>query len=251
MIKTAARWTPPEPPPSETRERLLAAAERLFAERGLAAVSVRAIAAKAGVNWSLVGYHFRGKHGLLAEVYTRHCTALNSERLRLLADARQSGLQLEAVIEAFVRPALGAIQGRKGESHFSRLRAMLAAEDAPLFAQLRAENFELSSRTFVGVLRECLPELPEDEILWRFHFMLGTIYYSATSPQRIKTFSRGRCDPSDVEATVRHLVPFLAAAFRSAPVLSQRRRRGPAVADRARTGGDRPAVRAGRRRQKG
>jgi AcrR family transcriptional regulator len=251
MIKTAARWTPPEPPPSETRERLLAAAERLFAERGLAAVSVRAIAAKAGVNWSLVGYHFRGKHGLLAEVYTRHCTALNSERLRLLADARRSGLQLEAVIEAFVRPALGAIQGRKGESHFSRLRAMLAAEDAPLFAQLRAENFELSSRTFVGVLRECLPELPEDEILWRFHFMLGTIYYSASSPQRIKTFSRGRCDPSDVEATVRHLVPFLAAAFRSAPVLSQRKRRGRAAADRARTDGDRPAVRAGRRRPKG
>jgi len=250
MIKTAARWTPPEPPPSETRERLLAAAERLFAERGLAAVSVRAIAAKAGVNWSLVGYHFRGKHGLLAEVYTRHCTALNSERLRLLADARRSGLQLEAVIEAFVRPALGAIQGRKGESHFSRLRAMLAAEDAPLFAQLRAENFELSSRTFVGVLCECLPELPEDEILWRFHFMLGTIYYSASSPQRIKTFSRGRCDPSDVEATVRHLVPFLATAFRSAPVLTERRRRGHAVADRAHTGGGRPAVLAGRR-QKG
>src|SRR5512132_1952622 len=123
--KTVARWTPPEPPPSETRDRLLAAAERLFAERGFAGVSVRAIAAQAGVNWSLVGYHFRGKHGLLAEVYSRQCTALNSERLRLLADARRSGLRLEAVIEAFVRPALGAIQGRKGESHFSRLRAML------------------------------------------------------------------------------------------------------------------------------
>ena len=48
--------------------------------------------------------------------------------------------------------------------------------------------------------------------------MLGTIYYSASSPQRIKAFSRGRCDPGDVEATVRHLVPFLATAFRSAPV---------------------------------
>ena len=100
----------------------------------------------------------------------------------------------------------------------------------PFIRQLRAENFEQSSRTFVGVLRECLPGLPEDEILWRFHFMLGTIYYSATSPQRIKTFSRGRCDPGDLEATVRHLVPFLAAAFRSAPVLSQRRpRRKPAA----------------------
>ena len=209
-------------PHSETRDRLLAAAVRLFAERGLGGVSVRAIAAEAGVNWSLVGYHFRGKAGLLAEVYRRHCTTLNSERARLLAEARRSELRLEGVIEAFVRPALGAIQGREGESHFSRLRAMLAAEDTPLFVQLVAENFDQSSRTFVGVLRECLPELSEDEILWRFHFMLGTIYYSASSPQRIKAFSRGRCDPGDVEATVRYLVPFLAAAFRSAPVSSAR-----------------------------
>ena len=104
---------------------------------------------------------------------------------------------------------------------------MLAAEDAPLFTQLVADNFDQSSRTFVAALRECLPDLPADEVLWRFHFVLGTIYYSASSPQRIKAFSRGRCDPGDVEATVRHLVPFLAAGFRSAPVTrSGTRRRG-------------------------
>ena len=229
VTRRAATWPLPEPPPSETREQLLAAAERLFADRGFAGVSVRTIAAEAGVNWSLVGYHFRGKEGLLAEVYRRHCTTLNRERLRLLTEARRSGLQLEAVIDAFVRPALAEIQGGDGQNQYSRLRAMLAAEDAPLFTQLVADNFDQSSRTFVAALRECLPELPADEVLWRFHFMLGTIYYSASSPQRIKAFSRGRCDPGDVEATVRHLVPFLATAFRSAPVTQPpvRRRAAP------------------------
>ena len=109
--RAAPNWTPPEPPTSETREQLLAAAERLFAERGFAGVSVRVIAAEAGVNWSLVGYYFRGKDGLLAEVYRRHCTTLNRERLRMLTEARRTGLQLESVIEAFVRPALTEIQG--------------------------------------------------------------------------------------------------------------------------------------------
>jgi AcrR family transcriptional regulator len=212
----APAWTPPERSSSETREQLLAAAERLFAERGFTGVSVRMIAAEAGVNWSLVGYYFRGKDRLLAEMYQRHCTTLNQERLRLLAEARRTGLRLESVIEAFVRPALAEIQGPNG--HFSRLRAMLAAENAPLFAQLVADNFDQSSRTFVAALRECLPELPADEVLWRFHFMLGPIYYSASSPQHIKVFSRGRCDPGDLEETVRQLVPFLAAAFRSTPV---------------------------------
>jgi AcrR family transcriptional regulator len=221
--------------PSDTRELLLAAAERLFAERGFAGVSVRMIAAEAGVNWSLVGYYFRGKDRLLAEVYRRHCTTLNAERVRLLGEARRRGLQLEAVIDAFVRPALAEIRGSDGQHRYSRLRAMLAAEDAPLFAQLVAENFDQSSRTFVAALRECLPELAPDEVLWRFHFMLGTIYYSASSPQRIKAFSRGRCDPGDVDETLRHLVPFLAAAFRSAPVAPARRRRSrPRTRTRAR-----------------
>ena len=183
------------------------------------------IAATAGVNWSLVGYHFRGKDGLLAEVYRRHCTSLNAERLRLLAEARRRGLRLEAVIEAFVRPALAEIQGSRGETAFSRLRAMLAAEDAPLLAQLVAENFDESSRMFVDALHECLPDLSRDDVLWRFHFMLGTIYYSVSSPQRIKAFSGGRCDPGDVDSTVRHLIPFLTGALRTAPVRSRTTRR--------------------------
>jgi AcrR family transcriptional regulator len=219
-----------ERPTSETREQLLAAAERLFAERGFAGVSVRMIAAEARVNWSLVGYYFRGKDGLLAEVYRRHCTTLNRERLRLLSEARRDGLTLESVIESFVRPALAEIQDREGRNPFSRLRAILAAEDVPLLTQLVADNFDQSSRTFVDALQECLPQVETDEILWRFHFMLGTIYYSVSSPQRIKAFSGGRCNPGDLEATVRHLVPFLAAAFRSAPVTPRRpQRRRPSV----------------------
>ncbi len=230
--RLAPGGVPPERPGSETREQLLGAAERLFAERGFAGVSVRMIAGEAGVNWSLVGYHFRGKDGLLAEVYRRHCTTLNAERLRLLAEARHAGLRLESVIDAFVRPALAEIQSADPRNRSSRLRAMLAAEDAPLFTQLVADNFDQSSRTFVAAFRECLPDLSPDEVLWRFHFMLGTIYYSASSPQRIKAFSRGRCDPGEVEATVRHLVPFLAAAFRSAPLTPTRGRRRAAKAKR-------------------
>jgi hypothetical protein len=73
-------------------------------------------------------------------------------------------------------------------------------------------------------LRHCLPDVPADEIRWRFHFILGTTYYSVASPQRIRTFSKGRCDPGNLEDTLQHLVPFLAAAFR-APVNRRRKSR--------------------------
>src|SRR5580698_11637361 len=93
-----------------SREKLLSSAEALFAERGFNGVSVRDIANAAGVNSALVGYYFRGKEGLLAEVYTRHCEPLKRERARLLADYTQGGnpATLEQILEAFIRPSLEA-----------------------------------------------------------------------------------------------------------------------------------------------
>jgi len=206
-----------QPSDLETSEKLIAAAERLFAEHGYNGVSVRMIAAAAGVNWSLLGYYFRGKEGLLSEVYRRHCGELNSARMCLLKEIRAGGRrpELEEILNAFIRPALAVARGEDGQTDFIRLRAILAAENSALLDKLVAENFDVSSTTFIDALRGCLPHLARDDILWRFHFMLGTIYYTASGPHRIKEFSNGRCDPADIEENLRQLVPFLAAAFRA------------------------------------
>ena len=215
-----------QPSDHETSEKLIAAAERLFAEHGYSGVSVRMIAAAAGVNWSLLGYYFRGKEGLLSEVHRRHCGELNAARMHLFQEIRANGRKpaLEEILNAFVRPALAVAQGEDGQTAFIRLRAILAAENSALLEKLVAENFDVSSTTFIDALRECLPDLTRDEILWRFHFMLGTIYYTASGPHRIRAFSNGRCDPSDIEENLRHSIPFLAAAFRAPSVKPVRRK---------------------------
>jgi AcrR family transcriptional regulator len=230
---------------NETREKLVTAAGNLFALHGYQGVSVRAIAAAAGVNWSLVGYYFRGKEGLLFEVYRRHCNALNAERFQLLkaASAERRPPQLEKVIEAFVLPALSIGRTQAGGAPFSRLRAVLAAENSKLLDQLVAENFDASSAEFINALCECLPEFPRDEVLWRFHFMLGTVYYTATGPHRIKAFSQGRCDPADASENIKHLIPFLAAGFRaSASPAGQPRTRTPIAASGKKAGAARARV---------
>jgi hypothetical protein len=122
---------------------------------------------------------------------------------------------LEKVIEAFVPFALSVTQAQAGGASFSRLRAVLAAENSKLLDQLVAENFDASSAAFIDALGDCLPELSRDAVLWRFHYMLGTIYYTATGPRRIKALSEGRCDPADVSENLKHLIPFLAAGFRA------------------------------------
>jgi AcrR family transcriptional regulator len=149
-----------------SREKLLASAERLFADRGFDGVSVRDIANAAGVNSALVGYYFRGKEGLLSEVYTRHCEPLKRERARLLDEYSKAakGPTLEQVIEAFIRPSLEVTTDKHGHTDFTRLRAVLSAENSALLEKLVAENFDQSSGMFVDALCKCLPKLTREDI---------------------------------------------------------------------------------------
>jgi AcrR family transcriptional regulator len=63
--------------PPRTKERILDTAERLFAERGYSATSLRAIIAEADVNLASVHYHFDSKEALLEAVFLRRALPAN------------------------------------------------------------------------------------------------------------------------------------------------------------------------------
>jgi AcrR family transcriptional regulator len=86
---------------AQTRERLLDAAERLFAENGFAATSVRDITAEAVSNIAAVNYHFGGKYNLYNEVFRRRMAAMREQRIASIRQARAEGGSLEAVLDAF------------------------------------------------------------------------------------------------------------------------------------------------------
>jgi hypothetical protein len=148
--------------------------------------------------------------------FSHQCGAIKAERSQLLKAARAESQppRLEKVIEVFVLPALSVVQPQAGGASFSRLCVMLAAENSKLLDPL-AKNFNASDVALIDALCECLPALSRDEVFWRFHYMLGTIYYTASDPHRIKALSKGRCDPANVSENAKRLIPFLAAGFRA------------------------------------
>src|SRR5258708_20774530 len=95
------------PPNSPTKDRILDAAERLFATQGFEATSLRAITTQAGVNLAAVNYHFQSKDALLRAVIARRIGPVNRRRLELL-DAWEATLtrDLHSLIEAFLTPAV-------------------------------------------------------------------------------------------------------------------------------------------------
>ena len=80
----AAQGTPPDDSAISSPERILSAAEKLFADNGFSAVSLRKVTSAAGVNLAAVSYHFGSKDGLIEAVLRRNIEPINEERLRLL-----------------------------------------------------------------------------------------------------------------------------------------------------------------------
>jgi AcrR family transcriptional regulator len=216
---TAGAARQKQPDEKGTRERILRVAEQLFAEHGFNGVSVRTLTAAANVNLAGVSYYFGSKEGLLAAIYDSHCRPMAEERLRLLAvcaEGKGRAPLLDQIIGAFIGPALDStIDAVGGGAVFTRLRAMLAHENNALAKELVETHFDATSRRFVEALAACLPELGRDEVLWRFHFLLGTLYYTMITPDRIAHLSDGICDASDVATVMAQMVRFIAAGFRA------------------------------------
>ena len=177
------------------REAILAAAEELFSTNGFNAVSVRDIAQAAGANPGSVTYHFKTKDGLLLEIYRRHCGPMNHRRAELFAAAlRVRDLQdrLEAIVRAYVLPAFSSGSDLAGGgARFTRLRAVMSAEGNEVVRKIIAQTFDDTSHAFIDAIHESLPHIPRTEIVWRSHFLLGALYYSLVTPERVSRLSRG------------------------------------------------------------
>lgn len=207
--------------PIPTKDRILDAAERLFAQRGFAATSLRDITAEAGANLAAVNYYFQSKDALIVAVVSRRAGPLNQRRLALLdeCEARAGGgpPSPECVLRAFLEPMLGfRRQSLHGEA-IGRLIGQVFTEPGNIFRQLFQGEFAVTAGRFLAALRRAFPDLPDQELFWRFQFAIGAVVHTMAGEEHLRVISGGLCDTSDDAATLERLVAFAAAGFR-APV---------------------------------
>lgn len=161
---------------SQTTERILDAAEVLFASRGIGATTLRAITERAGVNVAAVNYHFGSKQQLVHQVFRRRLDELNEERTRAF-DALGSSPQAETILQAFIAPALQLSRSEGGTRFVKILAKAYAEEDAQLHAFMSA-HYGHVMRRMAALLRQALPEISEDHLRTRIHFIVGSLTYA-------------------------------------------------------------------------
>ena len=202
---------------AETKARILEVAERLFAERGLDAVSIRDITGAAQVNLGAINYHFGTKQELIAAVFDRRMGPLTDERLRALNAAEEAAgdkpPKLEAVLEAIFRPAIEqAMDPTRGGATFGKLMARCLVEPNPVVEKAMRGHFEPVVRRFDAALLRVMPKLAPEDVFWRMHLLIGALHHSLLMLD--KKPPRGICLHMDAKTYVKRFVAFAAATFR-------------------------------------
>lgn len=212
-----------------TRQKILDAAEKLFARHGFESTSVRSIIASAGVNLAAIHYHFKSKEGLISAVIQRRFAPVNDERLRLLAEYenRTDGRAplVEEILQAFLAPMLrvGLLHSGQGRLLMQLGGRLLQASDG-MFEKAAGSEFERVAVRFLAAFHKALPALARQEIAWRMNFTIGAAaraLFGGVPVKVLSSASHENLEERDVERVLQRLISYTAAGMR-APVGSQR-----------------------------
>jgi AcrR family transcriptional regulator len=196
---------------TDTKQKILDTAERLIAEQGYAATSLRHIIAEAGVNLAAIHYHFGSKEELLDEIIQRKAKPVNERRLawldRIEREAAPGAPPVNTVLESFLMP-MAEVADRTPA--FVPFMGRMLAEG--LMPTILARHFQQVAARLMGALRRAVPNLTDEEFAWRMHFMSGAMAHTMCGARLFPSLGGAG---SDFRTRMGLLVTFLSAGFRA------------------------------------
>lgn len=170
-------------PQSDTKTRILDAAELLFALKGFQRTSIKRLACEARVNQAAVNYYFGSKTALIEKVVERRLRPINQQRIERLEAVRQSAtrqgcrLLAEDVLRAFIEPAFTINTPMQEKRCLLALESCAFSEPDATIRAIFVRQFQPPFMLLCRAMREALPDLPEDVLFLRLHFAIGTMIH--------------------------------------------------------------------------
>ena len=206
---------------SDTKTRILDAAEKLFAERGFSETSLRLITSKAEVNLASVNYHFGSKKELIRAVLARYLDVfmpVASAEIVKLQNSDETASLID-IFSALVEPLLDLNQLRtEGTRTFLQLLGRGYIESQGHLRWFITTHYGEHLTLFVKAVADSAPHIPPAEMFWRLHFTLGTVVFTMASADALTEIAAADFNEhNDIEAVIRKVIPYLSAGV-SVPV---------------------------------
>ncbi|HHQ4451456.1 MULTISPECIES: TetR/AcrR family transcriptional regulator [Aeromonas] len=208
----------------DTKNRILDAAEVLFAERGFSDTSLRLITSEADVNLASVNYHFGSKKELIQAVLDRYLSLFMPDldaRLRVLMEQEQ--LTLLQLFESFVEPLMKlSVVRANGPAIFMQLLGRGYIDSQGHLRRFITAHYGPILQRITQAISKANPALSPADLFWRLHFTLGTVVFTMASADALRDIALADFGQQlDVEGLVRNVIPYLASGV-GAPVESTR-----------------------------
>lgn len=202
-----------------TKDKILNAAEYLFATSGFAETSMRQITNKAGVNLASINYHFGSKKDLIQDVLDRYLAQLLpsvNKKLDVLVTSK-SQVEVEEVLRCFKQPLLDLEKINAGGTVF--FLSLLGRGYVDVQGHLRkfiTDKYRNEIQQLRAVFRQTLPDISEQELFWRLHLTLGTSVFTLAASDALKEIAKADFQQElDTEQLLEQIIPFVSAGFRS------------------------------------
>jgi AcrR family transcriptional regulator len=199
-----------------TRVRILRAAEQLFSEGAIDAVSLQQIGRDAGQrNRSAVQYHFGDKEGVLVAILDRHTPAIAEHRNSLLDEIEERGEagDLRRLAEAFVLPVARRAQDPDGGMAYVQISAQLIGHPQYTLSRLDQVRGRASSRRLTRLVATVGPEVPAEFALPRLITVTGLLFHGIADWSRVVQERSGMIDGKGWDAITSYLVDTVAVHF--------------------------------------
>ncbi len=197
-------------------ERILDAAEQLFAEFGYHEVTLKDVAAQVGVSSTLIHYHFSGKESLFEAVWARKApiSARNRlEAMRRYAEKAGDRVTVEDALHAWIDADLNVqVEDADYWTAFGKISAQ-ANSAAGWGAEKMTKYFNPVVLALIDLLRKAMPECDEETIFWGYHFLSGAMTHNMARTGRLDELSHGLCSSDDFVSIRRYMARFMAAGF--------------------------------------
>lgn len=206
-----------EVPTSKAKLKILNAAEKLFAQRGFDAVSVRDITQAAKANVAAVNYHFGSREGMVAIVISRYMTPIQEERLARLdaLDKKRGGAPLEELLDAFARPVLSAVRKSDlSEKYYCMLVGRIFALLPDAYPKSVEDDLKVCMQRFAKSLAKALPKVDKEELQMRLHFVAGALIHALAHQETLQRLSDGASGKPTMEAVLTQFIRFAVAGLR-------------------------------------
>jgi AcrR family transcriptional regulator len=201
---------------TNTKERILDAAEELFADRGFPSTSMRDITQGADANIAAVNYHFGSKEALLLAVLKRRIEPVNQARVARLDELESSAgdqpISTEDLVRTFLTPVFDTWRDNAGTApKYMKLLGRIQAEVDQELRTKFIQQFGVVLERFAAAFEQALPNLDAGEVRWRVLFLIGSLAYTMTWGTAL--LEMGRREHRDAEHVFEALVQYATAGM--------------------------------------